>query len=225
MKRACILITDFDGTMTRTDFYELVCAHCLPADVPDYWSLYSAGILTHFQAMSGIFRHICWTEAEVSAMLDRMQADSGIPAALLQLRDGGWDVAVVSNGSSWYIEKIFARLGVDLLVHSNPGRFVDGQGLIMELPEGSPYFSRSHGIDKRTVVRDALSKYSQVAFAGNGPPDLEAALMVPADRRFATGWLAGALDSRGESFRPFRKWSEIASALCGEKGIGQCAIH
>ena len=32
-----ILITDFDGTLTQHDFYELVARDLLPPDAPDFW--------------------------------------------------------------------------------------------------------------------------------------------------------------------------------------------
>lgn len=212
----CALITDFDGTMTKTDFYELVVDQCLDADVADYWTLYSSGTITHFEAMAGIFRHIVCPEEKVLEMLKLMDADPAIPEAAIRLRDCGWDVTVVSNGCAWYIHRIFASLKVAFPLHSNPGRFVAGQGLVLELPEDSPFFSKETGISKVAVVQDAMQRFERVAFAGNGPPDLEPALMVPPDLRFARGWLAGQLSRQGEGFRRFDRWSEIASMLCGE---------
>jgi len=55
-----------------------------------------------------------------------------------------------------------------------------------------------------------------VAFAGDGRPDLEAALLVEPGLRFARGWLAKELGRRGEGFRPFERWAEVAGALIGE---------
>ena len=41
-----LLVTDFDGTMTRQDFYVLAARSLLPPDMPDYWAQYRAGQLT-----------------------------------------------------------------------------------------------------------------------------------------------------------------------------------
>lgn len=92
-------------------------------------------------------------------MLDRMQSDSDIPAALRPLRSGGWG-----------IQKILARMGVGVSIHGNPGRFAGGKGLLLEAPRRSPHFSKAHGIDKRAAVPDSLSRYRRVAITGNGPP-------------------------------------------------------
>ena len=42
-KQPCLLVSDFDGTMTRHDFYRLAVRSLLPADLPDYWARYRAG--------------------------------------------------------------------------------------------------------------------------------------------------------------------------------------
>jgi 2-hydroxy-3-keto-5-methylthiopentenyl-1-phosphate phosphatase len=81
------------------------------------------------------------------------------------------------------------------------------------LPVDSPFFSAPTGIDKPGVVRDALRRTEHVAFAGDGRPDLEPALLVRPEYRFARGWLAEALTERGEAFHPFSRWSEVADKL------------
>jgi hypothetical protein len=54
------------------------------------------------------------------------------------------------------------------------------------------------GIDKAAVVRDALTRYKKVAFAGDRPPGTEPALLVAPSLRCAHRFLAQALDTRGE---------------------------
>jgi len=69
------------------------------------------------------------------------------------------------------------------------------------------------GVDKSAVVRHALRVADTVAFAGDGPTDLQPALLVRPGLRFARGFLAEALRARGEAFQPFSRWSEIAREL------------
>lgn len=213
------LITDFDGTLTLTDFYEVAVSRCLAPDTPDFWSEYAAGRITHFEAMAGIYRHIRCPESQVRAeILPAMRIDPALPEAVARLHGEGWDVIVVSNGSLWYIDILLGELGLgDLPRHGNPGRFADGQGLLLELPADSPFFSPQHGVDKSLVVRDALARYERVAFAGNGPPDLKPALLVPPELRFARTWLAGALTERGERFHAYERWSEISRILTSKE--------
>ena len=208
-----LLVTDFDGTMTRHDFYRLATQYLLPPDLPDYWGQFRAGKLTHFEALQAIFASIRVDRAAVLAVVERMELDPDLPAALDRLKHEGWDVVVTSAGCDWYIQILLAKAGVTLPVWSNPGRFEEGRGLLMELPKSSPFFSPSLGVDKAGIVRNATNSGRRVAFAGDGFPDIDAARLVPAELRFARADLVAALSQEGLAFHPFDRWVEIAAIL------------
>jgi 2,3-diketo-5-methylthio-1-phosphopentane phosphatase len=211
--RGGVLVSDFDGTMTRYDFFKLAIRQLLPPDVPDAWSEYRAGRITHFEALRRYFAEIRASEAEVLKVVDQMEVDPGLPQAVAALRHGGWQVIVTSAGCDWYIRRLLAAADVELEVHANPGRFVPGQGLLMEMPVGSPFFSPALGVDKAGIVRHHLRQGRRVAFAGDGFPDAEPARLVPGCLRYARGDLAEVLKRRSEPFHPFDAWSEIAEEL------------
>jgi 2,3-diketo-5-methylthio-1-phosphopentane phosphatase len=207
------LVSDFDGTMTRQDFYKLAVESLLPPEMPDYWGRYRAGEISHFEALQAIFASIRADEATVRRAVDRMEIDPELPRALRLLEQSGWEVVVTSAGCDWYIRILLERLGVTLKVWSNPGQFEAGRGLIMEMPSGSPFFSPSLGIDKAGVVRQGLNQGRRVAFAGDGPTDIEPARLVLAELRFARADLADALKDEGLRFRSYHRWSDIARVL------------
>jgi 2,3-diketo-5-methylthio-1-phosphopentane phosphatase len=209
-----LLVTDFDGTMTEHDFYKLAARSLLPPDLPDYWALYRAGRITHFQALQAIFASIRADLGTVRAVIDRMELDPELPRAVIQLRNAGWDIAVASAGCDWYIRILLDQAGVELSLWANPGRFEDGRGLLMELPSKGPFFSSNLGVDKAALVRAGLVVDKRVAFAGDGIPDLDAARLVPAELRFARGDLAEALRAEGLGFQSYDHWSDIADWLC-----------
>ena len=215
---AAVLVSDFDGTMTRHDFYRLAIESLLPPDVPDHWDEYRTGTITHFEALRRYFAAIRVSEAGMLAMVDRMELDPGLPAAVADLRRGGWRVVVTSAGCDWYIRRLLAAAGVEVEVHANPGRFEPGRGLLMEMPTGSPYLSHTLGVDKARVVRRHLDDGRPVAFAGDGFPDAEAARLVPAGFRFARADLADVLGREGLAFHPFGTWSDIARTLLNREG-------
>lgn len=208
-----VFVSDFDGTITRRDFYQLFRARYLPRDAPDFWAAYRDGRLTHFQALASIFASAAPGEPALLALTDDMGLDPDLAGSVAALRAAGWDVVVVSAGCAWYIRHLLDRAGVATEVHANPGR-VEGGRLVMERPEGSPYLSHETGIDKAAVVRAARDAGRAVAFAGDGFPDLDAALLVPDRFRFARGDLAAVLTQRSTPFRPFDHWSDVARALC-----------
>jgi len=208
-----VLVSDFDGTMTRQDFYHLVRERWpVPAD-DDPWDWYVAGRCTHFEALAAIFARIRTDETTLLKLLDDMELDPALPSAIQRLQAAGWEIVVASAGCEWYLKRLLQSAGVAIEVHANPGEFSPEAGLKLTLPENSRFFDRNTGIDKVGVVRDALGRTPEVAFAGDGRPDLPAALLVPGARRFARGWLAGELTNRGEAFHALTDWNALADTL------------
>jgi 2,3-diketo-5-methylthio-1-phosphopentane phosphatase len=206
-----IFVSDYDGTITDKDFYLLLAERY---GTPDYFAQYRAGRISHFEAMAAYFASAPTQEEQLEQLLAASQPDPDLGAAAALLQRAGWKLWVVSAGSSWYVERVLRRADVAATVYSNPGRLENGRGLVLEkLDPSSPYHSASVGVDKSAVVRQALRIGDTVAFAGDGPVDLEPALLVRPELRFARGFLAEALRARGETFRPFSRWSEIAREL------------
>jgi 2,3-diketo-5-methylthio-1-phosphopentane phosphatase len=208
-----IIVSDFDGTMTRFDFYDLVRKQWPLPPSDDPWEQYVGGWLTHFEALAEIFSRIRTDEATLLALVDRMELDPALPEAARLLREHGWAITVASAGCEWYVLRLLQQAGLALEVHANPGEFSPAAGLRMHLPVSSRFFSQSTGIDKAAVIKDAQRRSAVVAFAGDGRPDMEPALLVPPEYRFARGWLANALRFRGEAFHQFEDWAELARTL------------
>lgn len=208
-----VLISDFDGTITDDEFYALIRAQYMPPGTRDAWQEYLRGEICHFDAMAGVFANAPAESAALERLLAQMKPDPELGAGVRRLREAGWDLIVASAGSAWYIQRILQAAGVDVPVHANPGHIEAGGGLVLERPYGSPFYSQEIGIDKAAVVRDAVSRYERAAFAGDGPLDFDAAVLVPAEYRFARGMLAQVMNERGTAYRRFGRWSEIVDAL------------
>ncbi len=213
-KKDRILVSDFDGTMTGRDFFRVALSH-LPAGAAAPWERYEAGQARHFDALVEIFSGLRIDETEFDAMLEEMRVENGLAGAFELLQQAGWSLAIASAGCGFYIERILTRLGINVVIHSNPGDFIPGRGLFMKPPLQSPFFAVETGIDKVAVVRHYLDRGFDTAFAGDGRPDLAPVLLLPPERRFARGWLAGELERRGEPFVRFERWRDIAGSLCG----------
>lgn len=224
-----VLILDFDGTMALSEFYLLAVEDFVEADVGVYWDRYVAGELTHFEALAAIFEKIRAPEAEVREALVRMDLDPATGETLRRFARCGWRTAIVSAGCGWYIEHLLRGQDIEPVlnpseplpiqegrveVYTNPGQYQlpDG-GLIVSAPQDSRHYLRETGVNKAGVVREALSQSDHVAFAGDGRPDKEAALLVEPERRFARGWLAESLSAEGAPFHPFHRWTEMAEKL------------
>jgi len=216
---SAVLVSDFDGTMTANDFYKLAAERLLPPDALTPWAEYRAGRSTHFEALRDIFARLRAPEAELLALVNDMAPDPLLAERVDSLDVAGWAVIVASAGCAWYIERILLglRLSSRVEVHANPGEYDPRTGLRMSPPPAdSPFFCRETGVDKAAIVRFHLARGAAVAFAGDGFADEPAALAAPARLRFARADLAQALTTRGEDFRPFARWADVADALLAE---------
>jgi 2,3-diketo-5-methylthio-1-phosphopentane phosphatase len=208
-----ILVTDFDGTLTSRDFYRLTIEHLLPPGVHNHWLDYRDGSITHFEALRRYFAEIRKPERAVLEQVARMGVEPRLPRLLDELAGAGWKVVVVSAGCDWYIRKLLDPVRDRIEVHANTGEFVEGRGLLMRRPEGTPFPSENLGVDKAAVVRHYRDRGAVVAFAGDGYPDADAARLVDDDLRFARADLAETLQREGLGFHPFERWGEVADAL------------
>jgi 2-hydroxy-3-keto-5-methylthiopentenyl-1-phosphate phosphatase len=208
-----LLVSDFDGTITRTDFFQLIYERYVPRDAPDFLGEWRAGKRTHFDAMAAYFAYAPTEQSVLEGLMDETTPDPSFQQAVERLERAGWDLAIVSAGCAWYIERILRNCRVRATVYSNPGEIVPGRGLVMQRDLESRFFDHNVGVDKAAVVLDAMQRYERVAFAGDGRPDIPPALVVAPENRFARGFLAAELTRRGERFRSFDRWSEVVDAL------------
>ncbi len=212
-----ILVSDFDGTMTRHDFFDIARRNLPSVSDHDYWQDYLEGKLSHFEALAAIFGAIRTDRAGMERTLDRMELDPTLHDAITRLEAAGWKIIVASAGCEWYIQRLLDKAGLALEVHAIPGEFIPENGLILSLPTDSPYFHRDKGIDKTAIVRKALEQDPHTVFAGDGRPDMDAVTYVPGNRLFARGWLAEYLKEKGKSFYSFENWKQIADTLLDQK--------
>lgn len=212
-----VFVTDFDGTMTAVDFFDVVLNHADQTAMPDYWDQCVAGRLTHVEALNGIFQHAPRDLGVLRMYLAETMLDPNTATAIDGLKEKGWDVVVVSAGSAWYIEQLLSGVRDRVRILANPGNFTPSGGLTMTWPPAeSLWYSRHFGVDKAAVVQRLQDGGTTVAFAGDGRPDVAAARLVPPDLRFARGWLAETLEREGLPFRRFALWAEIAEWLSVE---------
>lgn len=208
-----ILVTDFDGTFTRRDFFDLILERHDPPAGHEAWRRYLAGELTHVEGIGGVFASLRTNEVGADTLVDALDPTPGTAAAVQALQQAGWEVVIASAGCGWYIEKLLARMGLRVTVHACPGAFAPETGLVMTPDRTDPYHHEQFAIDKPAVVRDALARDPIVAYAGDSNTDRAGCLMIPPGRRFATGWLGRRFAAEGVPHVAFSTWPEIADRL------------
>ncbi len=215
---AAVLVTDFDGTMTRHDFYQRARARWWDERDGDPWQDYLAGRVSHFDALNRFFARVQGDASSLDSFLDELELDPTLPAAVERLHEAGWHLIIVSAGCEWYIRRLLVKVRTPWELHANPGCLLPGGGLEMQRPVDSPFYCPRVGIDKAAVMRDALRRFEAVAFAGDGPPDVAPARLVKPELRWARGYLAETLKAEGEAFLPLSTWSDLADHLLHSSG-------
>lgn len=207
-------VTDFDGTLTRTDFFQAILER-LVDDKLAIWNRYCQGFITHFEALAGYYRQIRVPESELRALVMELGFPSNFDELVSGLRKKNWDVVIASAGCQWYIDQLVNHSGITPApkIHANWGKYTPESGLVMKLPKSSPYYHPEIGISKASVVKSHMGNNRSVAFAGDGPTDFAPALLVEPHLRFAKGTLARLLSDQGEPFIPFEDWGEIPAHI------------
>lgn len=200
-------ISDFDGTLTKKDFYIMMTDKYLKEECRELYKDWRNKKIKDVDYLGYVFEHIGKSEEEIYEDIMEISLDPYAKQFIERIKALGGDFAVVSAGTSYYIEKVFEKHGInDVDIYSNKGVFKD-KGIHFVLDETSEFYSEIYGIDKMKVVQELKQKYDKIFYAGDSEPDLKAALI--SDVVFAKGSLAELLKQAGKDYIKFESFSEI----------------
>lgn len=209
-----IFISDFDGTLTHKDFYQIVIDKYLQDKGAELERRWQAGEMTVFQFLSSVFAEMDRDEDEIANDILEIPIDKDAKRFIQSVRSSGGDFLILSAGTRYYIERLLHYLSMgDVAVLSNPGVYKD-RGVHMTADMTSPYYSERYGVDKAAVVADYKKKYKTVYYAGDSEPDLRAAML--ADRVFAKPGLQRLLKEKGHPFVAFESVAQLMDRLRDE---------
>jgi 2,3-diketo-5-methylthio-1-phosphopentane phosphatase len=171
-------ISDFDGTITKEDFFQMAADRLLCKEALEPWEEYHAGNLSHLAALNRIFAGIHISLKEMKAFISSIRVDRAFfgVAALCKMR--GIPFAICSAGTEYYVKK---RIGkylkkYGIALYSNGGVYSPAEGLrLIAPPRGSPFYDADAGISKAALVESFNKKDFFTVYAGDGRPDIKAA--------------------------------------------------
>jgi 2,3-diketo-5-methylthio-1-phosphopentane phosphatase len=185
-----VLITDFDGTIIKKDFFWYIIEKLMTEEDIKPWKDYLTRKITHFDALNLIFQKIHLNEEELHKIILELPVEECFTELVDFCNAENIDIYIVSAGADYYINIILDFLGVKNSVNliANESTYSKKDGLQMiKLPEDSIFYSENYGISKEAVMKFLKSRYELTIFAGDGTPDYNAALR--ADVVFARGTL------------------------------------
>lgn len=200
---------DFDGTMTVAD----TGVHLLERLAGDRaWGeldeLYGRGVIGSRECLEREWELLPHDERTLRAAAREVALDPAAESLIADLREGGAEVVVVSDGFGFYAEEVCA--GLDVPVLTNAVEWSSGTLQFPNLDRCCP--CSSCGTCKQAPLKDARRRGRTTVFVGDGISDRKAALL--ADVLFAKGGLAEWCEEAGIEHIPFDSLAEVQRALC-----------
>ncbi|MDD5021577.1 MAG: MtnX-like HAD-IB family phosphatase [Endomicrobiaceae bacterium] len=170
-----VLISDFDGTITKEDFFNMVVDKLLSKDALKPWYEYIDGKITHIEALTGIFSQIHLSEKDMDEFISKMEVDKYFYDTMDLCLKYKIPVYVCSAGTKYYIEKkmgeTLKRYNISLV--SNDAVYSQEKGLRLIAPEKTnPFYDENTGISKEFLVKKLNADGYFTIYAGDGRPDL-----------------------------------------------------
>lgn len=213
-----IFVSDFDGTLTEKDFYKIIMDKYLKEKCRNLYRDWRNKKIRDIDYLGYVFENIGRNEKEILEDIMEISIDPYAKEFINNVKSSGGDFAVVSAGTSYYIERLFESKEIkNVTIYSNKSIFKDN-GLHFQLDETSEFYSSIYGIDKEKVVKKLKEKYNFIFYAGDSEPDLKAALI--SDVVFARGSLSELLRENDKKFIEFKNfqdiWNKVENILRGE---------
>ena len=210
MKRA--VLTDFDGTVTRTDVAEDILEAFAPRAWWDIEEEHRARKIGTREAMVRQFALVRATEADVLRFVDdHVLLDETFPAFVAYCRGRGIPLEIVSEGLDVYLHHLLRRWGIDVPVRTNRAAFEDGR-VTISYPYADPTCTLC-GTCKLLRLFELRTRGYRVAYVGDGHSDLCPA--IEADVVFAKKELADLCREEQIDFIPFDTFADVQREMDG----------
>lgn len=207
-------VTDFDGTISDDDFFTYIARRYFDDKALTPWREYLGGTKTHFEALREMFSKLRVPETELKSFISEIYTDKEFVRTVALCFDKNIPVFICSAGCDYYINILIGEIikNYRITLVTNNGKYDGKQGLLISKPaKTSPYYDEAVGISKASIVRKLQSEGFKVIYAGDGPPDIEAARL--ADYVFAKKILLEKCREEGIKTLPFRSFADISKFI------------
>ncbi len=168
------LISDFDGTITKEDFFNMAVEQLLSPEALKPWHDYVSGKTTHIDALTGIFSQIRLSQHELDKFIDTIHIDKYFYDVMDFCLEYKIPVYICSAGTKYYIEKKIGKeiKKYEIQVVSNEGTYSQEKGLHLISPDkNDPFYDPNTGISKEALIKKLKTEGYFTIYAGDGRPD------------------------------------------------------
>ncbi len=220
-----LVMTDFDGTVTRRDTGWVVFDALGLREAWDWEYRWREREISSIECLTGQWGLVKVPAAELLALIDSIELDERFPEFVESARGVGAEVVVASDGLSFYLDRMLARLGLEICEGDpEPGvrraciaRYVNhaeltDEGVVIEFPHANAACLQCGNCKTRHLTRLQL-KYERTIYIGDGYSDRCPALQ--ADVVFAKDHLAQLMDACRVPYVPFEDFGDVIELTVG----------
>lgn len=204
------VLTDFDGTITRTDVAEAILEEFAPRRWWDIEKLHRAREIGTRESLARQFALLRATEAEMVRFVDEhVEFDESFREFVTFCAQRGFHLEVVSEGLDFYVRHLMRKWGIQIPVRTNHAVFED-RSVRIEHPWADATCTLC-GTCKLLRLFELRTQGYRTAYVGDGHSDLCPA--VEADLVFAKSELARLCDEEGIAYVPFERFADVQRNL------------
>jgi len=204
------VLSDFDGTITRTDVAESILEEFAPSTWWEIEELHRARKIGTREAMARQFALLRAKRADLIQFVDRhVVLDETFRNFVSFCADRGFVLEIVSEGLDFYVTHLLEKWDLQVPVRTNRAIFEEGR-IRIEYPWADATCMLC-GACKLLRLFELRAQGHRLAYVGDGNSDLCPA--VEADLLFAKGELARLCQEEEIPFVPFDRFSDVQRHL------------
>ena len=206
------VLTDFDGTITRTDVAEAILDEFAPATWWDIEELHRARTIGTRESMVRQFALLHAKQSDLLRFVDEhVEMDEGFPDFAAYCEGRGILLEIVSEGLDFYIRHLMRKWDLRIPVRTNHAVFDEGN-IRIEYPWADATCTLC-GTCKLLRLFQLRTEGYRIAYVGDGHSDLCPA--IEADVLFAKAELAQLCEEEDIRYRKFDGFADIQRILAG----------
>ncbi len=173
--RDMIIVSDFDGTITKTDtLSKFLEDYADPKwlDIENDWREGKFGSQECLVKQFALVPNL--TPELIDNFLDTMEIDEGFIPFALRAKKNGIPIVILSDGLDYFINKILEKNKIDFVNVITNHAYFGGKyntDFIIEFPNDSKHCSNNAGTCKCKVVKNLKKRYKKVVYIGDGASD------------------------------------------------------
>ncbi|MGM0847045.1 MAG: MtnX-like HAD-IB family phosphatase [Bacillota bacterium] len=206
-------VSDFDGTISEQDFYDLVIERFYN-EGRELYTQWKNGEMKDIEFLGEVFKNINDDEENLLEEIREIPIDEFAMTFIKKVQQNGGDFFILSASTDYYINHLLKHYEIqNVKVYSNEGYFED-EGVHLKLDEAHPHYHERYGIDKSIVIQDLQKEYETVHFIGDSEPDTHPA--IHADLVFAKKALQTMLREQDVPFIAVETFQDVEKYLKNE---------